>query len=107
MHPQSKILILFLSVFFCAVMPAFACETSLATLSDQYLAATVTGSSIAIALRADLQDDQPGARGLAGGRFQNFSGIETITTNSSRASVSQATTSLTVRVKLMTAGFAF
>ncbi|MGZ5921596.1 MAG: hypothetical protein ACXWLT_07500 [Rhizomicrobium sp.] len=107
MRPQTKISILFLSVFFCAAMPALASEISLATLSDQDLAATVTGSSIAIALRADLQDDQPGARGIEGGRFQNFSGIETINTNSSQASVSQAATSLTVRAKLMMAGFAF
>jgi hypothetical protein len=84
MRPQTKISILILSVFFCAATPALASEISLATLSDQDLAATVTGSSIAIALRADPQDGQPGARGIGGGRFQNFSGIETISTNSAR-----------------------
>lgn len=76
-------------------------------LSDQDLAATVTGSSVAIALRADLQDKQSGVRGIASGQFQKFSGIETISTDSSQTSVSRAATSLTVRAKLMMAGLAF
>lgn len=107
MQVQGKIPILILSVFFCAVMPALASETSLAALSDRDLAATVTGSSAMIALRAQVQDNQPGAHGIAGGRFQQFSRIETIGTNSSPTSASQAATSLTVRARLVMAGLAF
>jgi len=101
MHPQSKLAPLFLWMFFCAVKPGLANEPA-APLSNQDLAAAVTGASITIALLDDLQNNQVRAYGNMIGRRQNFSGIVTSSANTGQNSTSQAETSLTVRASLTT-----
>jgi hypothetical protein len=104
MRARLEILILSVCGVFCAATPGLANETFSATLSDQDLAITVTGASITIALRADLQNNQSSAHRIAAGRLQDFFGIETISANTGQNSVSQAGTSLTVRATLTMAG---
>ncbi|MES2294193.1 MAG: hypothetical protein V4527_12905 [Pseudomonadota bacterium] len=99
MYPQSKMAPLFLWMFFCAVKPGLANESA-AALSNQDLAAAVTGASITIALPDGLQNNQARTYGNMIGRRQNFSGIETSSANIGQNSTSQAETSLTVRATL-------
>ena len=102
MYPQSKMAPLFLWILFCAVKPGLANESA-APLSNQDLAAAVTGASITIVLPDDLRNNQARAYGNMIGRRQNFSGIVTSSANTGQNSTSQAETSLTVRATLTTA----
>jgi hypothetical protein len=101
MHGRIKIAIFLLSGLCCSAGSGVASEVdSVATISDQDLAAVVTGTSIAIALHTELQSGQSGTGNIAGNQFQNFSGIQTISANTGQGAIGQAATSLAMRATL-------
>jgi hypothetical protein len=101
MRGRIKIAIFLLCGLCCLAGPGVANEVGrIASVSDLDLAAVVTGTSIAIALHTELQSGQAGAGGIAGSRFQNFSGIQTISANTGQGAIGQAVTSLAIRATL-------
>jgi hypothetical protein len=90
--------ILFSIPLLCAASAAHA--ISLQTLSDQELAANVTGVSVLISFRNQTENNQAGTFGIGGSEFGNFVGIQTISTNMGSNTISQAATSLAVRATL-------
>ena len=83
---------------YCATTPGLADETNfVAVVSDQDLAATVTGASITLAFHTESQNDRTGTGGIAGSQFQSFFGIQTVSANTGQGAISQAATSLAVR----------
>lgn len=101
MAARNTVLILFLVPLLCAAHAARANAILLQTLSNQELAANVTGASVAIAFRDGAENDRAGMTGIGDNAFGNFFGIQTISTDIGANAVSQAATSLVVRASLM------
>ena len=107
MRARIRIVFFLLCGLCCLARPGLADETNLvAVVSDQDLAATVTGASITLALRTELQNDRTGAGDIAGSEFQSFFGIQTVSANTGRGAISQAATSLAIRATLTMGGVA-
>ena len=90
----------FCSCVFFAPQNALADGLAAASLSDVELAASVTGVSILLTAKSSAQGNQAMLSSTDGSRYQGFTGIQTISTNSGTGSVSQAATSLSVRATL-------
>lgn len=71
-----------------------------AILSNQELSAEVTKADVTLTARSFAQGNQDIAAGIAGSRYGNFSGIETVSIDGGNASIVQAATSLSVRAGL-------
>jgi hypothetical protein len=101
MRTRIRLLLFLLSGLCSVARPGLADEIDIAAvMSNQDLAATVTGVSIAIDLHTESQSDKAGAGGIAGSRFQGLFGIQIISANTGRGAISQAATSLAVRATL-------
>jgi hypothetical protein len=91
----------------CSAGPGLAGEADIAAIvSNQELAATVTGASVTIALHTELQNARTGTGDIAGSQFQNFLGIQTVSANTGQGAISQAATSLAIRATLTMSGVA-
>jgi hypothetical protein len=96
---RTRILATLLLLCFFAPQTALA-DGLAASLSDIELAASVTGVSILLTAKSSAQGNRAMLSSTDGSRYQGFTGIQTISTNSGTGSVSQAATSLSVRAML-------